>query len=168
MGYSTDLTNAEWAIIEPLLPKKRKTNKIKWDKRVIFNAILYQLKNGCNWRDLPKDFPPFQTVYHYYSLWRKDGTFNKLEKFCHQKLREKVGKDPNYSSLIMVDSQAVKNTCTAGKDTKGFCPYKSTNGIKRHLAVDSMGFPFFVYCSKASLSDDRLSSPADSSFGYCR
>jgi len=76
MGYSTDLTDAEWAIIEPLLPKKRKTNKIKWDKRFIFNAILYQLKNVCNWRDLPmvselveeKTFPPFMpfiiiTVY---------------------------------------------------------------------------------------------------------
>ncbi len=155
MGYSTDLTDREWEIIEPLLPQKRKTNKIKWCRRVIFNGILYQLKNGCNWRDLPKDFPPFQTVYHYYSQWRKDGTFDKMERFCHQKLREKVGKDPEYSSLMMVDSQAVKNTCTAGKDTKGYCFYKATNGIKRHLAVDSLGFPFFLYCSKASLSDDQ-------------
>jgi transposase len=53
VSYSTNLTNAEWAIIEPLLPKKRKTNRKEWDKRVIFNAILYQLKNACNWRDLP-------------------------------------------------------------------------------------------------------------------
>jgi len=55
----------------------------------------------------------------------------------------------------MVDSQAVKNTCTAGKETKGFCHYKATNGIKRHLAVDSLGYPFFLYCSKASVSDDQ-------------
>ncbi|NJK64849.1 MAG: IS5 family transposase [Synechococcaceae cyanobacterium SM2_3_1] len=155
MSYSTDLTDQEWEIIEPLLPKKRKTNRIKWNKRIIFNAILYQLKNGCNWRDLPKDFPPYQTVYDYYSQWRKDGTFDKLGKFCHQKLREQVDKNPHYSSLIMVDSQAVKNTCTASKDTSGFCLYKATNGIKRHLAVDSLGFPFLLYCSKASLSDDQ-------------
>jgi len=155
MGYSTDLTDREWEIIKPLFPQKRKTNKIKWCKRVIFNAILYQLKNGCNWRDLPKDFPPYQTVFHYFSQWRKDGTFEKMEDFCHQKLREQVGKIPIYSSLIIVDSQAVKNTCTAGKETTGFCFYKATNGIKRHLAVDSLGFPFFLHCSKASLSDDQ-------------
>ncbi len=127
---------------------KTKYQPDKMAQKTYLNAILYQRKNGCNWYDLPKDFPPFQTVYHYYSQWCKDGTFDKIEKFCHQQPREKVGKNPNYSSLIMVDSQPVKNTCTAGKDT-----YKLTNGIERQLSVDSIGFSFFVHCSKPSLSN---------------
>jgi len=63
-------------------------------------------------------------------------------------------KKPKWTGLIMIDSQAVKNTCNASVESKGFCFYKSTNGIKRHLAVDSLGFPFFTHCTKANVSDD--------------
>ena len=72
----------------------------------------------------------------------------------HEQVREQVGKEPRWTTLIIIDSQAVKHTCTAGVASKGFCFYKATNGIKRHLAVDTLGFPFFTHCTKASVSDD--------------
>jgi transposase len=142
-NYSSDLTDAEWKIIEPLLPKKKVTRPPKWSKRSILNGIFYQLKNGCNWQDLPKDFPPKSTVFLYYSEWSKEGVWDKIMGCLHGKAREQIGKKPLWTQLILADSQAVKNTCTAGKETKGFCMYKATNGIKRHLAVDTLGFPFF-------------------------
>ncbi len=73
----------------------------------------------------------------------------------HRRVREQVKKKPQWTTLIMIDSQAVKNTCNAGVESKGFCFYKTTNGIKRHLAVDILGFPFFTHCTKANVSDDQ-------------
>jgi hypothetical protein len=73
----------------------------------------------------------------------------------HYQVREKAGKKGKWTTLIMIDSQAVKNTCNASIQSKGFCFYKSTNGIKRHLAIDSLGFPFVAHCTRANLSDDQ-------------
>lgn len=155
MSYSSNLTDREWEIIEPLLPRKKKTNPGKWTKREIFDGVLYQLKNGCNWQDLPKDFPPYSTVYWHYKQWRSEGVIESIMTALHGKVREQVNKKQKWTTLIMIDSQAVKNTCNASKESKGFCFYKATNGIKRHLAVDSLGFPFFTHCTKANVSDDQ-------------
>ncbi len=76
-------------------------------------------------------------------------------KTLHGQFRDKINKKPEWTTLILIDSQAVKNICNAGIESKGFCFYKATNGIKRHLAVDSLGFPFFTYCTKANISDDQ-------------
>ncbi|MDJ0592548.1 MAG: transposase [Pleurocapsa sp. MO_226.B13] len=76
-------------------------------------------------------------------------------KTLHGQVREQVNKKAQWTRLLIIDSQAVKNTCNASVESKGFCFYKSTNGIKRHLAVDSLGFPFFTHCTKANLSDDK-------------
>lgn len=152
MGYTSSLSDQEWAIVEPLLPKRKKTCPCKWTKREVFDGIMYHLKNGCSWADLPKDFPPSGTVYGYYSEWREAGVFEQMQTALHTQVREQAEKDSKYTSLIIVDPQAVKNTCNAGEESKGFCVYKATNGIKRHLAVDSLGFPFFTHCTKASLS----------------
>jgi transposase len=72
----------------------------------------------------------------------------------HGQVREQVKKKPKWTRLMIIDSQAVKNTCTASVTSKGFCFYKATNGIKRHLAVDTLGFPFFTHCTPANVSDD--------------
>jgi len=80
--------------------------------------------------------------------------FEALMRVLHEQVREQVKKKRKWTTLIIIDSQAVKNTCTAGVDSKGFCFYKATNGIKRHLAVDTLGFPFFTHWTKASVSDD--------------
>ena len=155
MSYSTDITDQEWFIIEPLLPVKKKTRPPDWSKREILNGVFYQLKNGCNWCDLPKDLPPYSTVYWHYKQWRKEGVIDTIMKTLHHRLREQVKKKSQWTTLIMIDSQAVKNTCNASVQSKGFCFYKATNGIKRHLAVDSLGFPFFTHCTKANVTDDK-------------
>ena len=159
MSYTSGLNAQEWSIVEPLLleylPKKKRTRPLKRSYREIFDAVLYQLKNGCNWRDLPKDFPPYSTVYWHYKQWRESGLIEQLLTHLHEELRRQVKKNPQWTTLLLIDSQAVKNTCNAGVETKGYCFYKSTNGIKRHLAVDSLGFPIFTHCTKANISDDK-------------
>ena len=97
MAYSSDLTDAEWEIFEPLLqkilPTKKQTRPTNWTKREIFNGILYQLKNGCNWQDLPKDLPPYSTVYWHYKQWRAAGVFEELMSVLHGQVREQVKKN---------------------------------------------------------------------------
>jgi len=158
MAYSSSLTDAEWEILEPLLPEvlppKKNTCPLDWSYRALIDGVLYRLKNGCNWGDLPKDLPPYSTVYWHYKQWREAGTIEKLMTVLHEQVRAQVKKKPKWTTLIIIDSQAVKNTCNASVDSKGFCFYKATNGIKRHLAIDTIGFPFFTLCTPANLSDD--------------
>ncbi len=82
MAYSTNLTDAEWEILEPMLvdilPRKKQTRPSNWSKRDIINGIFYQLKNGCNWQDLPKDFPPYSTVYWHYKQWKNAEVLDTL------------------------------------------------------------------------------------------
>jgi transposase len=155
MGYSSSLSDKEWEIIEPLLPRKKKTCPPKWTKRQILDGIFYQLKQGCNWADLPNDLPPYSTVYWHYKQWRESGVLREIMTALHEQVRGQAEKKPKWTTLIIVDSQATKNTCNASIDSKGFCSYKATNGIKRNLGVDSLGLPFFTLCTKASLSDDK-------------
>jgi len=155
MPYSSSLIDKEWEIVEALFPKKKRTRPPKWSKREIFDGVLYQLKNGCNWGDLPKDLPPYSTVFWHYKQWRAEGIIEKIMTILHSRVREKINKKGQWTTLIIIDSQAVKNTCNASIESKGFCFYKSTNGIKRHLAVDTLGFPFFTHCTKANISDDE-------------
>ena len=96
MPYSSSLTDKEWEVLEPLLPdvlpKKKRTRPLDWSYRELIDGMLYQLKNGCNWEDLPKDFPPYSTVYWHYSQWRKAGTIEKLMNLLHRRVREQVKK----------------------------------------------------------------------------
>ena len=154
MPYTSSLTDREWEIIKPLLPEKKRTRPPKWSKREILDGILYQLKNGCNWCDLPKDLPPYSTVFWHYKQWRSEGIIEDISFELHAQVRERIKKKRKWTTMIIIDSQAVKNTCNAAIESKGFCFYKCTNGIKRHLAVDSLGFPFFTHCTRANLSDD--------------
>ena len=92
MPYTSSLTDREWEIIEPLLPKKKRTRPPKWSKREIIDGILYQLKNGCNWVDLPKDLPPYSTVFWHYKHWRKEGVFDTIMATLHGQARLQVKK----------------------------------------------------------------------------
>lgn len=96
MVYSSSLTEEEWKVLEPLLPevlpKKKRTRPLDWSYRELIDGILYQLKNGCNWEDLPKDLPPYSTVYWHYKQWRTEGTIEKLMVILHRKVREKQKK----------------------------------------------------------------------------
>ena len=97
MSYSSSLTDEEWAILEPLLPQilpqKKRTRPTNWTTREIIDGILYQLKNGCNWQDLPKDFPPYSTVYWRYKQWRAAGVIEKLMNTLHVQVRQEVKKN---------------------------------------------------------------------------
>lgn len=99
MPYSSSLTDEEWIILEPLLPQilptKKQTRPPNWTKREILDGIFYQLKNGCNWEDLPKDLPPYSTVYWHYKQWRAEGAFDKLMSILHAQVREQVKKKPS-------------------------------------------------------------------------
>ena len=99
MPYSSSLTDEEWIILEPLLaqilPSKKQTRPHNWTKREILDGIFYQLKNGCNWGDLPKDLPPYSTVYWHYKQWRAEGAIDKLMSILHAQVREQVKKKPS-------------------------------------------------------------------------
>ena len=99
MPYSSSLTDSEWEVLEPLLieilPPKKRTRRSNWTKRDLINGIFYQLKNGCNWQDLPKDLPPYSTVYWHYKHWRAAGAIEKLMNALHGQVREQVKKKPN-------------------------------------------------------------------------
>ena len=95
MPYTSSLSDREWEIIEPLLPKKKRTRPPKWSKREILDGVLYQLKNGCNWVDLPRDLPPYSTVFWHYKQWRAEGTINNIMIKLHHQVREEAGKKGN-------------------------------------------------------------------------
>ena len=96
MPYSSSLSDAEWAILQPrlreILPQKKQTRPSNWSQREIIDGILYQLKNGCNWQDLPRDFPPYSTVYWHYKQWRDAGAFDQLMEMLHQEIRVQAKK----------------------------------------------------------------------------
>jgi transposase len=96
MPYSSSLTDEEWEILAPLLPQilpsKKQTRPANWTKRELLDGIFYQLKNGCNWVDLPKDLPPYSTVYWHYKQWRTAGAIEKLMHLLHGRVREQVKK----------------------------------------------------------------------------
>lgn len=99
MPYSSSLSDAEWDVLEPLLqkilPPKKQTRPSNWSRREIVDAILYQLKNGCNWNDLPRDFPPYSTVYWHYKQWRDAGVFDQLMEVLHGEVRVHAKKKGN-------------------------------------------------------------------------
>ena len=137
MPYTSSLTDKEWELIEPLLPQKKQTRPRRWTKRQILDGIFYQLKNGCNWCDLP--FILTALLDSILALLAVAHRWNSRPNYDNPPCQSAATgqKNPKWTRLLIIDSQAVKNTCNASVESKGFCHYKCTNGIKRHLAVDT-------------------------------
>ena len=109
-AYDTDVSDAEWALVAPFIPPPKPGGRPrKYDMREVFNALLYLLRTGCAWRHLPHDFPKWQTVYHYYRLWRDDGTLQRLHDALRQRMRKAAGREAEPSAAVL-DSQSVKTT----------------------------------------------------------
>ena len=108
--YSSELSDAEWQYLEPLLPPPKATGRPRqWELRLILNAIFYLLRSGCAWRLLPRHYPPWPTVHDYYRRWRKDGTWERIHGQLRQQLRQQMGRQATPSAAIL-DSQSVKTT----------------------------------------------------------
>lgn len=112
--YPTDLTDAQWQRIDRRVPKPKPGGRpARYSRRDIINAILYQTRNGCVWRALPHDLPPYRIVFHYFRLWHKDGTWDHIHDALRKQVRQAAGKKPK-PSVAILDSQSVKTTEQGG------------------------------------------------------
>ena len=150
-AYPSDLSDAEWFILEPLIPPAKPGGRPrKVCMREIVNAIFYVLRSGCAWRMLPHDFDAWQTVYGYFRQWRKDGLWAQMNAVLREAVRIQEGREPEPSAAIM-DSQTIKMSAVKGE--RGYDGAKHITGRKRHILVDVLGLLLEVVVHKASIPE---------------
>jgi transposase len=155
LRYPSDMTDAEWALIAPLIPpEKRHGRRREVVMREVVNAIFYVLSTGCQWRFLPKDLPPRSTVHDYFKLWEWDGTLDRIHFTLFVQVRELAGKEASPTAAI-IDSQSVRSAERGGADIDpiGYDAGKKVKGVKRHIVVDTLGMMLMGQIQSASVQD---------------
>jgi transposase len=156
--YGTDLSDARWALIEPLLSAWRSgrvglgISPIKHDLREIVNAILYVNRTGIPWEYLPHDFPPYKTVHGYFALWEKEGVTEAIHDALRGKVRQAAGRDAEPTAVIL-DAQSVKTSGNVPEHSQGIDAGKKIKGRKRHIASDVLGLLLVILVTAASVHD---------------
>jgi putative transposase len=154
--YPSDLSDEQWALVKPLIPVYASGRPRKTSMRAVVDAIFYLVRTGCQWRYLPKDFPPKSTVWEYFNAWRHNGTLERIHDRLRDKLRrQEKPKHPRHTASI--DSQSVD--ASSGGEALGRDNHKNVDGRKRHIIVDSLGLLLAVVVTAADV-DDAAAAPA--------
>lgn len=135
-GYPSNVTDEQWSIVEPLLPlRKRRGRRRRISLRSTIDAIFYLLRTGCQWRQLPRDFPAWSTVYWYFKKWQRTGVWVLLHRELYRLTRCRAGRT-ECPTVVIMDGQSVKTTEVGG--TRGFDAFKRVKGRKRHILVNTL------------------------------
>ena len=164
MRYTTDLGDTEWQHLQPYFPRASKLGRPREHTyRELLNAMFSLVRTGCQWRNLPTDFAPWGTVYHYYRAWKKNGWWEALHTQLRQQVRHAAQRHRQPSAGIL-DSQSIKSSeCS---DQRGYDAGKKINGRKRHLLVDTLGLVLLVLVLPANIQDrDGARQLLDKHFG---